>query len=102
MSHEAKRDVEHEHRIAPGTILRLVTVFGMLLLLLAGNVRLYEKKEEVRSLSQTLTQQQEELQELQQELKQKEPLRTQAEALGMEEFDPQKVTILHIKAPRGK
>lgn len=102
MSHETKRDVEQEHCITPGTVLCLMTVFGMLVLLLAGNVRLYEKREEARSLSQTLTQQQQELQELQQELQQKEPLRTRAEALGMEEIDPQKVTVLHIKTPRGK
>lgn len=102
MSHETNRDVEQERCITPGTVLCVVTVFGLLLLLLAGNVRLYENRETVRNLSQTLTERQQELEELQQELKQKEPLRTRAEALGMEELDPQKVTVLHIKSPRGK
>lgn len=100
MSQESKRDVENARGLSPGMLLRCMAVFGMLLLLLAGNVRLYEQREEVRCLSQNLTQQQQELQELQQELAKKEPLSVRAEALGMEKIDPQKVRILHIKIPR--
>ena len=102
MSNPRNRDVEQKRSLEPGTILRLWAVFGMLLLLLAGNVSLYEKKEEARLLNQELQQKQQELSELRQELSKKEPLRAQAEALGLEEIDPKKVRILHIKSPRGK
>ena len=102
MSHPEDRDVEQPRGVSPGTILCFGTVFALLLLLLLGSVRLYEKKEDARCLSQELSVQQEELQELRQELDQKEPLRSRAEALGMEELDPKKVTVLHINTPGGK
>ena len=102
MSHPEERDVEQPCGVAPGTILCFGAVFALLLLLLLSGVRLYEKKEEARHLTQELTQQQEELQKLRQELEQKEPLRSRAEALGMEEMDPEKVTILHIDPIEGK
>lgn len=102
MSHPPDRDVERKHSLEPGTVLCFVAVFGMLLLLLAGHVTLYEKKEEMRCLAQELQEQKQELSKLRQELDQKEPLQTQAEALGLEEIDPKRVRILHIKAPQGE
>ena len=95
-------DVEQKHSFAPGTILRCAAVFGMLLLLLFGKVRLYEQKEQCRRLRQSVEQQQTELQELWQELQNEVPLRTRAEELGMEEIDPQEVVVLHITETRGK
>lgn len=102
MSHPQDRDVQRKHSLKPGTVLCFAAVFGMLLLLLAGNVTLYEKKEEQRRLAQELQEQKQELSELRQELDRKVPLRTQAEALGLEEIDPKRVRVLHVKAPRGE
>lgn len=95
-------DVEQKHSLAPGTILWCAAVFGMLLLLVFGKVRLYEQKENLRRLRQSVEQQQTELRELRQELQNEVPLRTRAEDLGMEETDPQEVVVLHITGLRGK
>lgn len=102
MYHPDHGDVEQKYGFAPGTVLRCAAVFGMLLLLLFGKVRLYEQKEQARRLQQSVEQQQTELQELRKELQNEVPLRTRAEDLGMEEIDPQEVVVLHITGTPGK
>ena len=94
---DAIQEVEKKRQTGLGAVLLWVSVFAMVLALLAGNVRLYEKKEQTRQLEQQLEQQQAELQELRRAAMKRSDLRKQAQALGMTEVDPVKIKVLHVR-----
>lgn len=91
------QEVERKRRTEPGTALLWLCVFAMTVALLAGNVRLYERKEQTRQLEQQLEQQEAELQELKQAVSGQSDLRQRAEALGLAEPDPAEIKILHVR-----
>jgi type II secretory pathway pseudopilin PulG len=81
--------VERE-RLQPGGLVLAVAVFGMLILLVVGNVRLYGLRQENQALEN-------EIQEQEETIQQQRQWKQQALDLGLQTPEPQQTVILHLR-----
>lgn len=86
-------DVEKTRKLRPGALLLGLAIFGMLVLLVTGNVRLYRLRQENEVLE-------EEIQELEESANQQQ-WKQQALDLGLQTPTPDQTVILHLRGGMG-
>lgn len=97
MLHSPIWEAEYKRRISSGAILIGLMIFVMALILLAGNVKLYELRQESLQLEETLEKYEEALEELEQEAYKLPSLYQRAKDLGLQKIDPEEVQVLHVR-----
>ena len=92
------QEVQHPLRLGAAQLLVYLGIFALLVTLVAGNVRLYELKEENRLLEEQLAEYEETLAELKQAAVNQESLYQIAVNMGLSEPKPEEIRILRVRS----
>ena len=89
------REVQNKKR----PLMPWIVIFALLVLMISGQVRLYETEKRCSALQETCYQVYAELEELKKQTRQAEnALGREAEELGLHLISPEEITVIHVPA----